>query len=451
MIPRPTTAWLPCLVAIGAFVALMAGPFLGERFFDDAYITLRHAHNLAEHGNVGYNTTERVNAASSFGHEFLLAGLHRGIGADLETIALAVNIVAGCVVLWCAVYLGAGYVAIAITPLLAFHAASGMCAVLFAAAVCLFFVALVQRDYVMVAVFAALATLIRLEGALLIFALVDWPGVKQAAKVAVGIGAALAVVIGYNLIWFGMSFPNPVYAKIAFAYYNVSVFEHARDAGNFFLKRYWFLFFPAVALMALRWRERGVLQIAAFVAVGSAFLFVAPFAEYHRYAVHLLPLLAVLAGLAVREWVSAPLADCAALCLAFGGLVQAPEMHRWATTNTEIAEARFQVADVVPSGALVLSSDVGAIGYRLHDCEMVDPTVVVSSVPMVRRNAQRVEWIADTVYPDIHFSGVSLLEHPERHFVTRRWTAPVEMHRFEQVAAVDLRSRPVAIEAWHLR
>ncbi len=92
-------SWLPYLVAIGAFLALMAGPFQGERFFDDAYITLRHAHNLAEHGNVGYNTTERVNAASSFGHEFLLAGIHRAFGADLETTALAINIVAGCIVL----------------------------------------------------------------------------------------------------------------------------------------------------------------------------------------------------------------------------------------------------------------------------------------------------------------------------------------------------------------
>lgn len=444
-------SWLPYLVAIGAFLALMAGPFQGERFFDDAYITLRHAHNLAEHGNVGYNTTERVNAASSFGHEFLLAGIHRAFGADLETTALAINIVAGCIVLWCAVYLGAGYVAAAIVPLLAFHAASGMCAVLFAAAVCLLFVALAQRDYLMAAVFAALATLIRLEGALLIFALADWPGVKQAAKVAVGIGAALAVVIGYNLIWFGALFPNPVAAKIAFAYYNVSAFEHARDVGNFFLKRYWFLFFPAVAFAVLRWRERGVLEMAAFIAAGSAFLLVAPFAEYHRYAVHLLPLLAVLAGLAVREWVSTPLAIYAALCLAFGGLIQAPEMHRWATTNTEVAQARFKVAAAVPSGALVLSSDVGAIGYWLHGCEIVDPTGVVSSVPMVRRNAQRVQWIVDTVYPDIHLSGVSLLEHPERHFITRRWTAPVEMHRFEQVAAAELRSRQVSIQAWRLR
>lgn len=430
-------ALLHCLVAIGAFLALMFGPFRGERFFDDAYITLRHAYNLAEHGNVGYNASERVNAASSFGHEFLLAGIHRAVGGDLETTALVVNVVAGCIVLWCIACLGAGYVAIAITPLIAFHATSGMCTVLFSAAVCLFFVTLVQRDYVMAAVFAALATLIRLEGALLIFALVDWPGVKQAAKVAAGIGAALVVVIGYNLIWFGALFPNPVAAKIGMLYYNTSAIEHARDVGNLLLKRYWFLFFPAAAFAVVRWKERGVIQIAAFAAAGSVFLFVAPFAEYHRYAVHLLPLLTVLAGLAIREWVSAPLAGCAALCLAFGGLVQAPEMHRWTTINTEVAEARFQVADVVPSGALVLSSDVGAIGYRLRDCEVVDATGVTCSIKMIRRDALLSTWIVDTKSSTDGIQAASMLISPEKHFISRRWRVPIELWRYENVSSVS--------------
>lgn len=69
--------------------------------------------------------------------------------------------------------------------------------------------------------------------------------------------AALAIVIGCNLIWFGIPFPNPVYAKLAFAYYNTPFSEHLRDVGNVVVKRYWFLFIPASAYAVARWKERG--------------------------------------------------------------------------------------------------------------------------------------------------------------------------------------------------
>jgi arabinofuranosyltransferase len=72
--------FLAVLVALGWLWIWLMGAVAGFRF-DDAWITLRYAHNLAEHGIPSYNLDDRVDGYTSPAWMLLLAGLLR-IGCD---------------------------------------------------------------------------------------------------------------------------------------------------------------------------------------------------------------------------------------------------------------------------------------------------------------------------------------------------------------------------------
>lgn len=63
-------------------------------FHDDAYISLRYARNLAEHGELAWNLGERVEGYTNFLHVVLTAGLMRlGLGPELAARVLNFSVV----------------------------------------------------------------------------------------------------------------------------------------------------------------------------------------------------------------------------------------------------------------------------------------------------------------------------------------------------------------------
>jgi hypothetical protein len=64
-----------------------------HNFYDDSMITARIAQNLAEHGVLSFNISERIDAASSFLFTAILAGFYKIGLHNLEFVSGILNLI----------------------------------------------------------------------------------------------------------------------------------------------------------------------------------------------------------------------------------------------------------------------------------------------------------------------------------------------------------------------
>jgi hypothetical protein len=231
--------WVVAGIGLLVFVAAL----WRHRFFfhDDAYITLRYARHLAEHGDLAWNLGERTEGYTSLLHVTLLAGLIK-LGVSPVAAAIGLNVVAVSVLVWAAVRaarrivedpvaVGAVGFVVAATPAVAIWTLGGLEAVIVAA---LLVVVLdraltlaagdVRRAHVVVAAVAAsAAVLTRLDASVAIAGIAAglflsfgderrrrW---REAAAI-VAVPAAVALLqMAVRRAVYGLAFPLTFYAK----------------------------------------------------------------------------------------------------------------------------------------------------------------------------------------------------------------------------------------------
>ena len=403
---------LPGLLVLSFVTATLA---LGHRDvwrdqYDDAYITFRYARNLAIGKGLVFNTYERVNSASSFLYTVVLAGAYRLGVHDLERLAAAFGIVMGAILivetflLACAVT-GRRAAAFFFTAPLCFTgsigawAVSGMETIFFAALVIAFLRRYLFYDRSKWSSFALLGLILlcRVEGAILL-ALVGVREILASRRsgrsrdlVLLGALAVLPTVglLIFNGLYYGAPLPHPLYLKRVSVFYSPPFIDQALGVVGYHVIYYaGYLLLAGVAmwsaLAALRRDPRidppPVLFLTLYLALSAASILVGPYSDSHRYAVHCLPVLAVLAlvgGLTLRPPRARDFAPAAAVAaLAGGALWNGVVTARWLDTAAEHQQARRQMGEWLNRntrpGDRIASTDLGEVAYVAQDRDFVD-------------------------------------------------------------------------------
>ena len=280
-------------VAIGVTLLLLWAQWLRGGIVDDAYIFCRYAHNLAAGQGAVFNPGERVEGTTSPALLGLL-GLCARFRADLPLAAVLISMMAAVAAL---LFLRgeAALLAAAVAPLGAW-ATTGMDVTLFALAVA-GVTFLVEREPDAprpgVWIAAGAAYWVRPEGLLLWLALL----VRHRAswrRALLGL-APIAILTAARLVYYGVPLPNTFYAKAAGG--PLLWWRGLRYLGSIAI-----VLLPLVlAVLLARPRRWGFAGVAlALLALGIVFEGGDHFAMV-RFAVPLVPLLAVLAARGLAE------------------------------------------------------------------------------------------------------------------------------------------------------
>jgi hypothetical protein len=328
----PRVARRELLVALAPCLVLAAGISLAWPVtVDDAFISLRHARILVEHGELSFNADERVEGYSNFSEVLLAAALlDRGI-EPLGVIKALCSVAAlACVPLLYLLSrrLGAthafallGALLLALSTGLAFWSASGLETAfhtLLVTAGVLLFLRRRSRLDLLGAALLALAALTRVEAPVLVVAIAvarllvergegrGWIAVaRRNAPWLCLFGILYGVYFLWRFLYFGHLFPNPVYFKQAAGWEGLGE-SHTLN----FVRSSW----PLLLLAGASLREAGRRHWACLALVATALLVflsartlvlgdVSTMGFYDRYFVPVLPCLIAPAMLALsRAW-----------------------------------------------------------------------------------------------------------------------------------------------------
>jgi len=213
------------LVILIALFSLSVRVVIGPHFIDDAYITFRYARNLAQGAGFVYNEGERVLGTSTPLLTVLLALADR-LGLGILAAAFGIGVLCDTVavfVLWCLgrflsanrVGLGAASV-YAVSPFSVIAAVSGMETSLYTLSLLLTFSLFIGTKRSWWVIPAAMATLIRPEGGLVLIAAFVASALNNRRMPWCELAIGIALVFPWFLfatLYFGSPIPNTVVAK----------------------------------------------------------------------------------------------------------------------------------------------------------------------------------------------------------------------------------------------
>jgi hypothetical protein len=351
---------------LGSLLPAALVPGLGFLFFtstgrDDAYITYWAAKSLAQTGEITNYNGERVEQSSSLLQTLLLAALNRITTLSMPTLGIVLGVVAGALTVVAAARLseqvkpGSGVTAALLTgvsPFLVYWSLGGLEAPVVALLLVLTVWAAARtvldpstRSVLVLAAAAAGFVMVRPEGELVLgcaavaavlLALTPWAPATERPRerglparrwfgpvlvLAVGLVAAL-VLTGWRELYFGAAVPRPVAAKVG----GVRVGE-----GLHYLRLWWWHWWMVPLLVAgavgvvllVRRRQWFATMLVLFTGGYGGFVVSTggDWMEAGRFLVPLVPLVAILTAVALREISSAALRRGAAAALVATQLV----------------------------------------------------------------------------------------------------------------------------------
>ena len=430
------------IVGLGTALYYVVAPDNTRPLFDDSFISLTFARNLAEHYKLSFDGVDWSTGATSPLHVFVLAVLLK-LGVEPIFASLAVG-VAGSALLAASVYLLAwsifrsrlaavlGAFAISFAPYVALDAGNGLETTLFMSLVALSFGSYLlwqgERGRALTGAIMALAVLTRPEGAFLIPAVViyrwlDRPNgerLPQYAREAVLLAAPGIAVLGlmtlYSLALNG-TLTGTASAKLRFFQEDLVPF---REKINITADGLGLFIAPAITLAALALpavRRKEVLLFALFwvpVVVAYCLLFPGGLRHYfYRYQHPVLPLLAALAAggaaqliqLALTREAVVKLLVAAALVVAVVPIWQ--EYERWrdvyaqasAETLNDLEAMAKDLNQIIQPNEVLATHDIGAVGFY-GDFSVLDLVGLVNKKVIDYHDGRRVAGYVEGSNPD---------------------------------------------------
>ena len=402
--PRWRAPLIPVLVFSAAsfcIVVLYRGSRALFNQYDDAYITYRYAIQLARGNGLVYNIGERIDSASSFLHVVLLSLAYRIGVHNLESVAtwLGVGFASGSAVI---VYLALQHltkralVAFQFAILTALHgfmsgwAVAGMDATLFSFFVVTFiYLFFVRCDTGPAsATMLALVVVTRVEGALLVVAAViglacGWQSQSrrwQTAALLLGpaLGAGGALVL-FRIGYYGRALPDAFHFKHIWSAYQPRPSELLDSWQSAAI----IAVLLAVGGLARLPDARARLGVGSYLALSIGSLLLGPRSGWARYSIHLLPIVMILAGVAVAGvWARMRvLAVTWAIAAGWQTYGSAKDMRAFLEKTAYAQQCRKEVGRYLAehgSDHPVLSSDLGAIGYEAINVSFIDAVGLTS-------------------------------------------------------------------------
>jgi hypothetical protein len=409
-------AWALLIVAAPVLAALHAGPL----FIDDAYITFRYAANLARGHGMVYNATPVLGTTAPL--YCLILALLRLLGAPITAAAAAIGVTSAAatpVVLWrtgiAARRPGAGLLAallLALFPPWWIHSVSGMETTLAALLVAATIHLDLTRRPIAAGITAALLVLTRPDAALLppvIFGLRLLHDRRAALRFGVASAFALLPWLVFATVYFGSPAPHSLAAKQM-----IHAFPFVAGLGRYFG---WFIAIKepaAMAAMSALWiagaarivrRERALLPVLVWPVIFLIGLAATRIGRFFWYPVPALPLYFLVAavGAGVLFSVSRPTRAVAAALLAVFLAAQFhqawPELSDRAKLSARVEKeailaeqsrliaARVHESGRDPATVKVYAGEVGVVGYRLLDAEIIDSAGINSPEVLAIRRA----------------------------------------------------------------
>ncbi len=448
-LPAITAAWWDRLgILVAALLGLVSSLIYVTSWdslrpaFDDSYISLVYARNLAAHGILSFDGDTWSTGATSIFHIAVLA-VPIKLGADPIVADIAVG-VASHTLLAASVYLLGmavfrerltallGAVAISFMGYTALDSGTGLETPLFlaivAAATAAYFFARTRRGLVLAGALIGLAVLTRPEGGLLVPAVLIYHWVVRppeeplrryveealilavpATLVAGAIGL-LSLVINGTLggtgnakLQFFQEGRQPLETKIRFASENLGLFLAP--------------VLPLLALAMVAARRRQTLLFALFIApLLLAYTLLFPGGMFHyffRYQHPVLPFIAVLAGGGAAYLIAlAWRRDVVTKALVLGALllVVVPtwkQYERWQTISRDAAlETRgdleamaLDLNTIIKPNELLATHDIGAVGYFAH-YGILDLVGLVNPKVIPFHDDRRLRQYVEAAHPD---------------------------------------------------
>jgi arabinofuranosyltransferase len=456
-----------CLVALfwGSIWFFHSSMFSGTALYDDAYITFRYAANIANGMGFTFNSYERVHSASSFGHTFLLAGLHAIGFSDLPSVSILLGMVFGAgLIVFCYKtirFILDSDVAAALLTLpiclsgsISFWSVSGMETIPFAAIVSIFFYFRICNSDVRYAALAAgIAFLYRYEGLILIVCLIGaeiihdysegFDSTKWKSIGALCVLPIVAVTV-FSYQYFGSILPHPVEFKKLTVYYSNGPFQQIWDTLVFYIKRYGIYMIGAI-LSAVFWISGSIDPklrscvgfISAYVLLSFISFSAGPISEYHRYTIHLIPVLAIGTAMAltfIRKNATRMLILCILISFtaSLGALLDQRRITSWYSNSIEIQTNRKSLGqwinENIPPTERIVSSDLGALSYFASRHDFIDALGLTDkkALEAIRKGdwaefllwfkEMRPKYVADTVHSRDIPEAVRILSKPSLFF-----------------------------------
>ena len=463
---------LAALIGLATALYYVISPETLRPLFDDSYISLNFARNLAEHGKLSFDGEEWTTGATSPLHVAVMAVMLK-LGAEPFFTSAAVG-VASHVLLAVGVYLLAfavfrsrlagvlGALAISFTSYAALDAGNGletslfMALVAFAAAACLWSDG--ARARLACGILIALAVLTRPEGAFLIPAVLlyrwlDRPAgeslvryARDAARFA-GPGLAAGVLILIFSLAVSGSFGGTGGAKVSFFQEDEWLLQDklsvAADQVGIFLGP----LLPLIALAAFVAGRRAFLLFALFwvpVLVIYAVVFPGGLGHYfYRYQHPVLPFIAAFAGGGAafliatalqRDWVVKAL-------VAFALVVVAVPMYyqydRWrdiytagaAETHADLEAMALDLNTIVEPDETLATHDIGALQY-FADYHVLDLVGLANEEVIQYHDQRRLSEYIESAQPeyllifpdwDVFFLHLDTEDNPEKYELVKTY------------------------------
>lgn len=480
-----TTAIL-VLFYISAILLFFFPIVSGGNQYDDSYITYRYAINLVDRGELTFNSYDRVNSATSLLYTLALSGFYALGLQDLEKVATWIGITSGIVAIvltmslalkvssrvWLA---GVCLFPMAISGSLTAWSVSGMETILYMSLLMLFFYLYATNRLAYALLTMALCMVTRPEAVILLVAVVMAELSRTDAKQNFGRiasfilagGLTFALWLIWNLIYYGAALPNPVLFKEVALYYSPGLTKSATSIVKYLVGSFGLITLPGIVMGCLiainsishwlvkrkvfsRIPSSNLLVALSFFALGSiASFLLGPSADFNRYMVHLLPVLAVLtlscfehifkaaptASPKAGRYVLTPALYLGMAILVIGGARSFSELRNLSDffiSSAEHQEARKQLGGYieqhVPNSQIIISSDIGAIAYMAKNHDFVDAVGLTSREPIEAiRHKQwgdfiqvlrtlKPSWVADTGTVEGRISAFEIIAEPNRFF-----------------------------------
>ena len=382
-----------------------------HNFYDDSMITARIAQNLAAHGVLSFNISERIDSASSFAFTVMLAGFYKTGLHNLELVSGTLNLLSLFFIAFF-VYLSVLkitkkiWLAYPLASIASLHglvsgwSVTGMDTTFFTALLCAFVYYTFIAKSITTSFYLILALIItRPEG---LFAVPVWfyLNKKETAKLLI-VFLAIICFYGFKTLYYGSPFPNSLTMKLSNVYY----------ASDW---KYVLLMWSKLAIVPVL---LSVVSIFFTTRLRLLWLFILPSAlacmlihsDFLRYTSHLVPLFVILSAFALNKYKW--LAPIAILIMAFQTYNSVIWIHTRLKPIAYCQELRKEAGqylqDNLPKGTWVISSDLGAIGYVAKNMNFVDLIGLVSKSTVEEKQPK---YICDTFG---NKNGHIFYNHPE--------------------------------------